>query len=77
MTLHLAPSEIEKRIVDNVAMYENTKWPNATSRMLVDHWRDCLEKFKAYQRGEIGLKQLPSDIREMGWSMPTWGTYGT
>lgn len=75
--LYLAPSEIESRIIGNVSMYENSRWPNATTRMLADHWRDCLHKFHDYQEGRITLAQLPSDVREMGWIMPSWGTYGT
>lgn len=77
MTLHLAPSEIESRIVHNVDMYANAKWPSATTRNLAAHWLECLHKFHDYQEGRITLAQLPSDIREMGWQMPEWGTRGT
>lgn len=77
MTLHLAPSEIESRLIDNVAMYENAKWPNGTTRNLANHWRECLHKFHDYQEGRIGLAELPLDVRELGWQMPAWGTYGS
>ena len=77
MTLHLEPAEIESRLVANVAMYDNAKWPSDTTRNLANHWRDCLEKFQAYQAGRIALADLPLPVREMGWEMPSWGTYGT
>lgn len=76
-TLYLPPAEIERRIVDNVAMYENDKRGLAINQTLADHWRDCLHKFHAYQEERIALAALPSDVREMGWNMPQWGTYGS
>lgn len=75
--LCLPPGEIERRLAHNVQMYDNAKWPSATTRNLADHWRDCLHKFHAYQEGRITLAELPSDVRSMGWTMPAWGTYGT
>jgi hypothetical protein len=75
--LHLPPAEIERKILANVEMYANAKWPNATSRMLADHWRDCLHKFHDYQEGRITLADLHPDVREMGWTMPAWGTRGS
>lgn len=75
--LHLPPAEIERRLLDNVAMYEHSRWPNATTRMLANHWRDCLHKFHAYQEGKIERQGLPLDVLQMGWAMPEWGTRGT
>lgn len=77
MTLHLTPAEIEQRLAHNVAMYDNAKWPSATTRNLADHWRDCLHKFTDYQEGRITLAELPLAVREMGWTMPAWGTRGS
>lgn len=77
MSLHLPPAEIERKILANLAMYEGAKWPNNTTRNLADHWRDCLHKFTDYQEGRIALADLPLDVREMGWTMPAWGTYGS
>jgi len=77
MSLHLPLAEIESRIVHNVAMYANAKWPSDTTRNLEAHWRDCLDKLQAYKAGRITLAGLPSDVRTMGWKMPEWGTYGT
>ncbi len=77
MSLHLPPAEIERKILANVAMYEGAKWPSATTRNLADHWRACLHKCHDYQEGRIGWADLPLDIREMGWTMPAWGTYGS
>lgn len=76
-TLYLAPSEIEARIIRNVAMYENDRRGLEINRVLADHWRECLHKLHAYQEGRIALADLPSDVRSMGWTMPAWGTYGT
>jgi hypothetical protein len=75
--LYLTPGEIESRLVANVAMYENDKRGLAINTVLADHWRDCLHKFHDYQEGRIALAELPLDVREMGWTMPAWGTYGT
>lgn len=75
--LHLPPAEIEARIIHNVAMYANAKWPSDTTRNLAGHWRDCLHKFHDYQEGRIALADLPLDVRTMGWSMPEWGTRGS
>jgi len=77
MSLHLPPAEIERRLVNNVAMYEGAKWPSATTQNLANHWRDCLHKFTDYQEGRISLAELPLAVREMGWTMPAWGTYGS
>ena len=76
-TLHLPPAEIEARLAHNVNMYENSRWPNDTTRNLAEHWRECRDKFVEYQAGRITLADLPSDVRTMGWKMPAWGTYGT
>jgi hypothetical protein len=58
-------------------MYENAKFPTGTTRNLADHWRNNLESIQAYQSGRIALADLPLAIKEMGWKMPEWGTYGT
>jgi hypothetical protein len=77
MTLHLEPSEIERRCRENLAMYEGAKWPSETTRNLAQHWRENLESIQAYQMGRIDLAGLPLAVRELGWKMPDWGTYGT
>jgi hypothetical protein len=77
MSLHLPPSEIERRLVGNVRMYEEDRRGLAINKVLADHWRDCLHKFHDYQAGHIPLADLPLAVREMGWKMPDWGTYGT
>lgn len=77
MTLHLAPAKIERRILSNIAMYENTPRPSDTTRNLAQHWRDCLKALHAYQEGHISRQQVPLDVLEMGWKMPEWGTHGT
>ena len=73
MSLHLAPSEIERRLVANIKLYQETPRPSATTQNLADHWRDCLHKFHDYQEGRITLAELPLAVREMGWQMPAWG----
>jgi hypothetical protein len=77
MTLHLPPAEIERKLLANLSLYENTKRPSDTTRNLADHWRYCLEKLRDYQEGRIALAELPLAVKEMGWTMPEWGTYGT
>jgi hypothetical protein len=77
MTLHLPPAEIERKILANLEMYQGARWPSDTTRNLADHWRDCLHKLHAYQEGRIGLAELPLAVREMGWTMPAWGTRGS
>jgi hypothetical protein len=73
----MPPAKIERRILSNIAMYENSKWPTDTTRNLAHHWRDCLKALHAYQEGKIERQQVPLDVLEMGWKMPEWGTYGT
>lgn len=71
--LHLPPAEIEARLVHNVAMYQDTPRPSATTKMLAAHWTDCLHKFHAYQEGKLDRQALPLDVLQMGWTMPEWG----
>lgn len=77
MSLHLDPVEIERKCLANLEMYQGAKWPSATTQNLADHWRGNLEAIQAYQAGRIALADLPLAVREMGWKMPDWGTYGT
>lgn len=77
MPLHLEPAEIERKCLANLKMYEQAKWPSDTTRNLAGHWRANLEAIQAYQAGRIALADLPLPVREMGWKMPEWGTYGT
>lgn len=77
MSLHTTPQEIERKCLENLAMYEGAKWPSDTTRNLADHWRENLEAIRAYQSGRITLADLPLPVREIGWQMPEWGTYGT
>lgn len=73
MTLHLPPAKIERRILANIAMYEDSKWPNDTTRMLAQHWKDCLKALHDYQEGKITRQAVPLDVLQMGWEMPAWG----
>jgi hypothetical protein len=75
--LHLPPAEIERKILANIAMYEDAKWPSATTKMLAQHWTDCLKALHAYQEGRITRKDVPLDVLQMGWTMPEWGTRGS
>lgn len=77
MSLHTTPQEIERKCLENLAMYENAKWPSDTTRNLADHWRENLQAIRDYQAGRIDLAGLPLAVREIGWTMPAWGTYGT
>lgn len=73
MSLYLPPAEIERKILANVRMYEEDPRGLAINETLANHWRDCLHKLHEYQEGRIALAELPLDVREMGWTMPTWG----
>lgn len=73
MDLHLPPAKIERRIMANIAMYENTPRPTDTTRNLAQHWRDCLKALHDYQEGRTDSKDLPLAVKEMGWQMPAWG----
>ena len=75
MTLHLPVAEIERKALASLEMYQADKRP--CTRYLEDHWRTNLEAIQAYQAGRIALADLPLAVREMGWKMPGWGTYGT
>jgi hypothetical protein len=75
--LHLPPAEIERRLVSNVRLYQDSPRPCATTQNLANHWRDCLHKFHDYQEGRIPLADLPLAVKEMGWTMPAWGTRGS
>lgn len=77
MSLHLPADEIERKCLANLMMYEQAKWPSDTTRNLADHWRENLQAIRDYQSGRIGLADLPLPVREIGWTMPAWGTYGT
>jgi hypothetical protein len=71
--LHPTPAEIERRLADNVRMYEEDPRGLAINKTLADHWRECLHRFHDYQEGRIDLAELPYDVRTMGWTMPSWG----
>ena len=77
MSLHLAPAEIERKLLANVALYQDSPRPSATTQNLAAHWLECLHKFHEYQEGRIPLAELPLAVKEMGWTMPAWGTYGS
>lgn len=71
--LHMPPAKIERKILANIAMYENTPRPTATTKMLAQHWTDCLKALHGYQEGTITRQQVPLDVLQMGWEMPAWG----
>ena len=71
--LHLPPAEIERKLLADLKMYEETPFPNDGTRCAAEECRQWLKALHDYQEGRITLAELPYAITSMGWKMPEWG----